>query len=271
MNADGTGPHSLGMASEPDVANDGTLFLRYSGGDVCHGKYNRQLYVELICPRDGAGLAIWGVMDPPQFLSETSDCEYRFSWRTSAACPVGEAIPPVGEFCRITDNEGNTYDLSSLSQDFDVVESPFTYKVHICGDVSEGGQCASSGACQVGDGNVLKGMGRVTPLQSTPSGLRLEYLNGTLCHDAAYQRSTVIEFQCNEAVTANPVLKFVTEHANCSYTFFMETALACPRDVTPMTCAYVITPAPPSAYSAHPLSPGVLDCAMERRGLPCPV
>ena len=43
--------HSLGLVSQPHYA-DGTLFLRYSGGDDCHatapgGPYQRQLYVNM--------------------------------------------------------------------------------------------------------------------------------------------------------------------------------------------------------------------------------
>lgn len=235
-NADGSSAHSLGMAAEPDVSADGTLFLRYTGGDLCHGKYNRQLYVELTCPRDGAGNAITGVMDPPRFLSESSQCEYRFSWRTSAACPLHAPIAGTG--CRVTDNLGDTYDLTSLmsTTDYTVTVSPFTYKLSICGEVSESGVCAHAAACQI-EGTTMKRMGMPGPLQATSSGLRLEYRNGTQCHNGQYQRSTVIEFQCNQAVT-NPQLQFVSEQANCSYTFFMETPAACYHN-SQMSCAYV--------------------------------
>lgn len=111
------------------------------------------------------------------------------------------------------------------------------------------GLCAHNAACQV-DGTNYKGLGILQPLEVSSEGVRVVYTNGTKCHNAQFQRSTVIDFRCDRDAV-EPQLHYVTEHDNCSYVFYMDTALACPPQQA--QCTYT-DPATQTLYDLSPLT-----------------
>lgn len=245
---------SLGQAQPPQIAEDGSLYVEYYGGDACHnGNYHRALRINFECPRDSQNNPLAGVMGSPTFESENEQCRYFFNWRTSAACPLGTTTADAND-CKVTSAEGQVFDLNDLKTygDFDVHAGDFTYKVGICTDVSEGDECHLQAACQIAADGSKKKLGILQPLTITGNSLRLHYVNGTNCHDSQFKRETIIDFRCNRRLDNtegnSPQLTFVTENGNCSYEFVMETALACVAEA--VECSYT----DPSTQSNYDLS-----------------
>ena len=85
---------------------DGTLQLKYVGGDDCHNKkYNRTTIMYFICDHNP------GPNYVPRYLKEDFDCTYMFEWRTHLAC-----MPFKPGQCSIDDDDGNSYDLTQLTR-----------------------------------------------------------------------------------------------------------------------------------------------------------
>ena len=56
---------------------ENVLELVYSGGDVCHGKYERSTVITFVCNKTDGG---------PKFQYESEECAYNFQWKTPHAC-----------------------------------------------------------------------------------------------------------------------------------------------------------------------------------------
>lgn len=239
--------YSLGAPKPPMWdPTDGSLYIQYDGGSPCHsGQYNRSLRIFLKCPTDNSGYPIYGVLDTPIFLSETAECQYHFSWRTSAACPVSTSQTSS---CSTVSADGTVFDLSPLNRlnhdELYEVRPPGTdhvYRINICGATGETGrECMNNGICQITDGGSGRkyGLGRQHSLRHIGNSLQMTFMNGSRCHDGLFERSATIEFRCNKSVTnpADAYVEFIYEYDNCSYEFEMQTALAC--ESTPVECSY---------------------------------
>ncbi len=95
--------HSCGLfATEKLTYFDGSLSLRYTGGDLCHRtNRNRSVLVTFECDRQAS---VSETM--PTYMNE-SDCAYLFTWPTPLAC-LPQELDCVAA--------GGKYDLSPLMQ-----------------------------------------------------------------------------------------------------------------------------------------------------------
>ncbi|XP_072178244.1 cation-independent mannose-6-phosphate receptor-like [Diadema setosum] len=207
----------------PEAAVDGSLSIRYVNGDICHGKYHRSTRINFECS-DTPG--------SPVFQTETPECEYIFSWETPAACPLQRV---VGGNCSVQVPEfGYEFNLSTLyskTQDYTVTTSEYTYNINVCGPLVSGqGDCAGGtvGGCQKMADGTFKNAGLFNKNLTYSNGvLKLNYTQGSTCH-TVYQRSTAINFYCDENVEGIGSPHYIQESADCTYIFEWATPLACP-------------------------------------------
>ena len=233
MNSDHDGTHaSLGGATGPQWdSSRSKVYLEFQSGQVCGNTGQpKSTRIYMSCPQSSSG-PIAGRIGTPQFESRSDDgCVTQLTWDTSAACPVGKAT--LGSHCKVTDSVGTTYDLSPLvGKTFSAEsgEEGTSYKVAVCGDVDETGECASSAACQTVNSK-KNSMGKLDQqLEIRGDKLSLEYTGGTACHDSKFKRHTRIDFICDNSIAdaADAKLIFAEEFSNCTYFFQMHTPLAC--------------------------------------------
>ncbi|KJE92774.1 hypothetical protein, variant 2 [Capsaspora owczarzaki ATCC 30864] len=246
----------LGVPSSPYLLNGGVA-LQYNFGTPCHNnQYNRSMLITFSCNP--------GVVGVPTFITETPECQYVFSWATSAACvlnPGGGDV--VGSNCRVTDPiSNNVFDLSGLARsdrDYSVTASDgFTYKMNVCAPLVDRTKCtsANAGVCQTlaSDATFSKLAGVANSRLTYSSGgvLTLTYPDGQSCHSGQFNRSTVISFTCARGQVGAPV--FVDETDDCSYLFTWATDAACrPSDDDEIDCA-ATDPSTGIEYDLSPLS-----------------
>ncbi|XP_076467139.1 cation-independent mannose-6-phosphate receptor-like [Babylonia areolata] len=225
----GREPYSLGyLESKPHVAEDGTISLRYIGGSVCHRgtpqEARRSMRISLFCSH---------VEGTPQFLGESDNCEYTFSWSTPSACPLQRS---QGDACKVSDPLYNfQFDLTPLRKsglDYAVPGGDYTFKLNVCGPLqSPPDECKGMGACQTGSS-------LPAPVAAGKPSSKLIYDTGELslvyddgkpnCH-GKYTRKSIITFLCDHSKKgANSEPQYLQELEDCTYTFVWPTALACP-------------------------------------------
>uniref|UniRef100_A0A667ZHY3 Insulin-like growth factor 2 receptor n=1 Tax=Myripristis murdjan TaxID=586833 RepID=A0A667ZHY3_9TELE len=239
-----------GMANQLLSYVGDQLILNYTNGDVCHKIYHRSTEIYFSCHPD---------MHPgaPVFLRETSDCTYMFSWRTALAC-----IPVKTTSCSYNDDQGHSYDLSSLalsSRNWEVEASSGDAKqlfyINVCRSlVQQEGSCPSSAASCLKAGDEYVNLGEV---ESSPtwegSVLKLQYTNGQPCPDGIRKKSTIIRFQCDkDKVDSRPTLISAIEQ--CVYTFLWSTAAACPLDSSQRDDCTVSNPATGHLFDLNSLA-----------------
>ncbi|XP_041350855.1 cation-independent mannose-6-phosphate receptor-like [Gigantopelta aegis] len=109
------GSHSFSMGyiqSKPTVAVDGTITLRYRGGDACHvgtpKEAARSTRIDFICSSSE---------HEPVFMGETEVCEYLFNWKTPSACPQQRpSVYRLGEGqCPRKPNDKLVYDAGEIT------------------------------------------------------------------------------------------------------------------------------------------------------------
>ncbi|XP_051868030.1 cation-independent mannose-6-phosphate receptor [Pristis pectinata] len=205
---------------------DGLIMINYTRGDVCHRIYERSTAILFYCDhRQTPG--------KPVFLRETPDCTYLFEWHTSYACPPFRSIE-----CTVRDSDGNSYDLSSLSQsqeNWEIEQQPGVgqkYYINVCKSlVPQNGSwdCPFRAAACLKDGSKYTSLGEVSagPRWEQPGLLILQYESGDQCPDGIRNKTTTIRFKCDEnAINTKPYL--ITAIQDCKYTFLWFTAAACP-------------------------------------------
>lgn len=216
------------IQSQPVVAGNGTLTLRYIGGDRCHkGKPNeapRSTRINFYCsPSEHS----------PAFETETDTCEYIFNWLTPAACPVQRI---VGQNCVVSDPlYGYSFDFNKLRKadaDYLVTSGEYAYELNVCGPLVKSSKCTDSSiaSCQTkpADNNFHYDAGHSSSSLVYDSGeITLTYDNGQLCHQK-YNRSTVITFVCDQSKTGLAGPTFLNETEDCVYQFVWPTTQACP-------------------------------------------
>ncbi|MEE6475517.1 hypothetical protein FKM82_010780, partial [Ascaphus truei] len=227
-----------GLVNQNLTYENGLIMINYTGGDLCHKIYNRSTVILFYCDRTD---------QEPVFLKETPDCTYMFEWHTRHAC-----IPFKPISCSYKDTDGNSYDLSPLSQyreNWEAVShsgSTQKYYMNVCNSlVPETGPAS----CPNGAAACLLGGSKSINLGELASGPRwengvavLQYINGDPCPDGRRKRTTIIRFKCDEdKVETRPVL--VTALENCDYTFLWFTAAACPLTITTQDKCRVTNPA----------------------------
>ncbi|XP_062912676.1 cation-independent mannose-6-phosphate receptor [Mobula hypostoma] len=205
---------------------DGLIMINYTRGDICHRIYQRSTAILFYCDhRQTPG--------KPVFLRETPDCTYLFEWRTSYACPPFQSIE-----CTARDSNGNSYDLSSLSQshaNWEIDQQANVeqkYYINVCKSlVPQNGswECPFRAGVCLKDGSKYTSLGEVVagPRWEDSGVLTLQYENGDLCPDGIRNKTATIRFKCDEnAINTKPYL--ITAILDCKYTFLWFTAVACP-------------------------------------------
>ena len=225
---------NYGKPSGPEIVR-GELRLRYTGGDKCpsNAETRRSAVIHFKCPRDEKGF-VAGVVGVPELEYESEDCRASFKWTTSYACPLDEV---KGANCKVTDVlSGDKFDLSALARPdgykVSDVSNNHVYTLNVCGAVANAGCEKDVAVCQTETGGEKRSVSAGKP-SSEPSfdagQLTLTMGDGTPCRGAQHDRSTVIEFMCDEdaAPDAEPIVKFAGESEDCTYRFLFYTHLAC--------------------------------------------
>ncbi|XP_076026629.1 cation-independent mannose-6-phosphate receptor [Genypterus blacodes] len=228
------------------------LILNYTSGDICHKKYHRSTEIYFSCHPDRHP----GV---PEFIKETPDCTYMFSWRTALAC-----IPTKTTSCSYNDGQGHSYDLSPLameSRNWEVEASTGDtsqrFYINVCRSlVQQGGswKCLSSAASCLKAGDEYVSLGEVTSGPTWDrSVLRIQYTSGRVCPDGSRNRSTIIRFKCDkDKVDSRPTLISAIE--DCVYTFLWLTAAACPLNSNQHDDCRVTNPATGHLFDLNSLA-----------------
>ncbi|XP_067900725.1 cation-independent mannose-6-phosphate receptor [Heterodontus francisci] len=206
---------------------DGLIMINYTSGDTCHKIYERSTAIMFYCDHSQTP-------GKPVFLRETSDCTYMFEWHTSYACPPFRSID-----CTLRDSDGNSYDLTPLSQsqeNWEIQQQPGVeqkkYYINICKSlVPKNGSwdCPFSAAACLKNGSKYTSLGEVVagPKWEEHGLLVLQYQNGDRCADGIRNKTTIIRFKCDQnAINTKPDL--ITAIQDCEYTFLWFTAVACP-------------------------------------------
>ncbi|XP_064627541.1 cation-independent mannose-6-phosphate receptor-like [Lineus longissimus] len=230
--------HGMGYIQSNPSAENGTVSIRYLGGEICHAGTLRQNHrstrIIFYCsPTEHS----------PTFLKETPECEYVFEWRTPAACAVQQII---GHGCKVTDPLYHIeFDLNPLhlsDKDYHVPGGGYEYLINVCGHLNEGkGDCDGSkgiGSCQTkaGSATIFSGGLISSDIKYEDGEITVEYNGGTgNCH-SKYPRSTIIKFLCDHNKIGSDGPKYVVEKDDCTYVFTWQTSRACPPFKKALAC-----------------------------------
>lgn len=231
----------------------GQLILNYTDGETCHKIYQRSTEIYFSCHPDRHP----GV---PEFIKETPECTYLFSWPTALAC-----VPVKTTSCSYNDGHGQSYDLSPLAMDSrNWVVEPSTddtqklFYINVCRSlVQQGGswKCPSGAASCLKAGDEYVSLGQVQSGPTWDRGvLKLQYTSGQACPlDANRNRSSIIRFKCDkDKVDSRPTLISAIE--DCVYTFLWLTAAACPLNTTQHDDCRVTNPATGHLFDLNSLT-----------------
>ncbi|GFT52342.1 hypothetical protein NPIL_297832 [Nephila pilipes] len=221
--------------------NGDVLFLNYTGGDPCHnGLFQRNTIIEFHC---GPGIG------EPEFMFESHDCTYIFSWKTELAC---QKIM----HCAVN-NGTDIFDLTPLAQSYhtatsSIVDDASSYYVSVCNslpNVLNDTFCPpGSGICRVTQhGNSARsaqslGKAELAPFMDFMGSPTVIYTNGSTCEANLNEtlRSRIIFLCSSDAGMGEPVLIQVLPD-ECSYIFEWRTSLVCPEkpiEDNEMACNY---------------------------------
>ncbi|KAI3364465.1 hypothetical protein L3Q82_011257, partial [Scortum barcoo] len=249
---DGDSHKIAGMANQVLSYMGDQLILNYTNGETCHKIYKRSTEIYFSCHPD---------MHPgaPEFIKETPDCTYLFSWPTALAC-----IPVKTTSCSYNDGLGHSYDLSSLAMDSrnwqvepSTEDTNKQFYINVCRSlVQQGGswKCPSSAASCLKVGDEYTSLGQVdSGLTWDGNVLKLQYSSGQACPDGSRNRSSIIRFKCDkDKVGSRPTLISAIE--DCVYTFLWLTAAACPLNSTQHDNCMVTNPATGHLFDLTPLT-----------------
>ncbi|KAG8191169.1 hypothetical protein JTE90_011854 [Oedothorax gibbosus] len=168
-----------------------------------------------------------------------SDCQVNIYWKTSAACQVKPKTHQVP--CYVTDNKGETYDLSHLIEQkggytVNTIDKTIDFVINVCSNIALDNSTrscpAGSAACLIdGSKGVMFGKpdGR---LQYTKEGLLLTYTMSSeefsyAGHSCPLTPKTTVLFKCPHRGFSMPPRTI--SDSNCQYEIEWETEYACPQ------------------------------------------
>ncbi|XP_075123765.1 cation-independent mannose-6-phosphate receptor isoform X2 [Leptodactylus fuscus] len=223
----GTKGRLAGLTNQKLVYEDGVITINYTGGALCHNKYNRSTLIIFQCAKTEGG---------PVFLNESPDCIYKFQWHTPLACLPFKPID-----CSFKDTNGNSYDLSQLSR-YDgnyeaesLADSNSKYRINVCRPLvpdSGPASCPHGSAACLLEGKKAVNLGELASSPKWDNGVSvLTYKNGDLCPDGIRNKTTSIRFMCDlNKVVSEPQL--ISNLQNCDFNFLWVTAYACPLTIS---------------------------------------
>ncbi|CAK8672502.1 unnamed protein product [Clavelina lepadiformis] len=177
------------------------------------------------------------IIGKPTLTSAEEDVT-RFDFPTSLACQ------PQAVNCLVSDEFGNEYDLSPLSNPdhpWSVVDEANSNNFHlsVCKPLSSESGCSGGliGACKtVTDPDGKSTSYSLGLIQSNPqavsdgllaSAISISYMGGDICQaDKKKRYSTRILFQCSDSESSAPVLQSNSD--SCEFFFVWRTSIACP-------------------------------------------
>ncbi|ELK09957.1 Cation-independent mannose-6-phosphate receptor [Pteropus alecto] len=216
----GSKPVNLGRVRDSPQWVDGVAVLKYVDGDSCPDQIRKKsTTIRLTCSENQ-------VNSRPMFISAVEDCEYTFTWPTSAACPVRRM--EHGD-CQVTNPAtGHLFDLNSLSGKSGTTAA-YSEKglvfISVCG---ENENCAPGvGAC-FGQTRISVGKAS-TRLTYVDQVLQLVYEEGSPCPSkSGLKYKSVISFVCRpEAGPTNRPMLISLDKQTCTLFFSWHTPLAC--------------------------------------------
>ena len=249
--------YPLGIASSaPKVYGGGFIHLNYNSLPTLPSDFNPcqdptgntlpSIQIAFFCRRGDDG--------EPVFVSKSPDCVYNFNWYTSAACPT-ETI--VGENCKVTDDNGITYDMTPLkANDYVALDETGLNGYHfaVCRQLHYSA-CTSAdpttiGACLTSNQGTTEIGVAISNLLFTQGVLTLNYASTTQCPTKPGSTySTVIEFYCDpKAVYAIESFEEITEA--CVISIGVATSYACAS--LPVDCT-TFDPVRGTEYDLTPL------------------
>jgi len=180
----------------------------------------------------------------PHFLSGgtlDAKCEYVFTWRTEAACPLRETQTTT---CQVMTPTNYTIDLTPLSRRPDNstvyqigvtgVTSPpsngFSFNMSICSPLTTPCNGTSGAAvCQQDSNGKYHQCGLYSSQKLTyfDGSLTLSYSGGEICKHTKSSRSVLVTFECDRLASASSTLPTYLNESSCSYLFSWPTPLAC--------------------------------------------
>eukprot|EP01135_Chromosphaera_perkinsii_P001997 Nk52_evm44s215 gene=Nk52_evmTU44s215 len=192
-------PEIIGLATKKVYYANGVIYMKYKGREECMKVNGKTVYktsiLTILCDEKG--------MSSPEFSKKEGECEFHFTWKTSAACsPSAEEVE-----CSITDSKGNEIDLSPLSSKKGyLAESPkkkSSFYFNVCKGLNRDECPANVGGCEYERDTKKKiSLGRVRhPLRYNEEKklLAIRYTDGAKCgKDLKERKQTVIEFVCND-------------------------------------------------------------------------
>uniref|UniRef100_A0A4X2LI69 Cation-independent mannose-6-phosphate receptor n=1 Tax=Vombatus ursinus TaxID=29139 RepID=A0A4X2LI69_VOMUR len=215
---------ALGRVSDgPQWSSEGTSILTYLNGDLCPDKIRRKMTTILLTCSESH------VDSKPMFISAVEDCEYTFSWQTSAACPLRSNVQ---DNCQVTNPAtGHLFDLNSLKNDsgysVSYSEKGLMY-VGICGGTKN---CPSGVGVCFGLTQINAGSWN-DRLMYVDQVLQLVYDDGAPCPSKnGLKYKSVISFVCthNSGATNKPVFVSLNKQT-CTLYFSWHTPLACEKE-----------------------------------------
>eukprot|EP00055_Hartaetosiga_balthica_P006556 m.20764 g.20764 ORF g.20764 m.20764 type:complete len:2603 (-) comp5284_c0_seq1:1579-9387(-) len=242
----GRNHYTLGYPMKGPEVVDNQLQIQYTFGEATLCQNYRSATIKFTCNKDA------GSLGTPVFEYEGNDCDYVFSWHSSAACPRGGSDkttattsttgPFVVNTCTITHPDtGELIDLSGLTSNGalhvegkDPMGTLYDFYVGVCSEASDGSSssnsnCKGSGACQVAQDGSHVSLGNLNHhLYFDGDFLMVNYRDGPICH-GQYKRQTTVVFLCDRKLTDAPELVYIEETGECNYRFEVHTAKVCPH------------------------------------------
>ncbi|KAG1683720.1 Cation-independent mannose-6-phosphate receptor [Nymphon striatum] len=206
----GKNAKNAGMPSSELIFEGGQLTLKYTGGTSnCHKKYKRQSIISFLCDHSIKEKG-------PSFITERDDCTYLFEWKTKYACPHFAVSG-----CAIMDDQGNGYDLSSISLPdgnhyVSSEDNPnLKFVINICRTVVPRKGSVDRDTFPIfRDGNLF-----------------LIYEHGDLCKTSDGKNNrmrTEISLICDMDIKENQPVYLGYDSSKCKYSFTWQTRAACP-------------------------------------------
>ncbi|XP_060061207.1 cation-independent mannose-6-phosphate receptor isoform X2 [Erinaceus europaeus] len=241
----------VGLEKTLQLSTEGFITLTYRGPVHPESDVGDIFSIRFLCNDD----AYPGI---PRFLHQDVDSHLGtrstyFEFETALAC-----VPsPVD--CQVTDDAGNEYDLSGLSQvrkpwtavDMSVEGKKRTFYLSVCKPLPYISGCHSSavGSCLVSEDNSWNlGVVQVSPQTAANGSLSLLYVNGDRCGTQRY--STRITLECAHT-SGSPTFQMLDD---CEYVFVWRTVEACPVTRVSGNNCEVRDPRHGNLYSLKPLS-----------------
>ncbi|XP_066532658.1 cation-independent mannose-6-phosphate receptor isoform X2 [Hoplias malabaricus] len=247
-------PHSqVGMEKTLQFSTDGLLTLIYKGEENRTMGFRATFTINFVCDLNTVNGTLKVIREE---ISTSSHVQHDvlFEFNTALACE------PAPVDCRVTDSEGNEYDLSDLGRDdkpyvpLDTSDQAKTQKfyINVCKPLPYIPGCPVGviGACGQINGRGYN-LGYVqSSLQAASDGsISIVYLSGDKCSPQD-RYSTRIIFQCDDT-PGSPVFD---RKDGCEYVFIWRTSEACPvRRVSGENCK-VKDPRSGFEYDLSPLS-----------------